>query len=144
MYVRQTRELSCQGALIVLQGAMTKATQIGIPQCIAVVDRAGHLLAYARMDGAKLLSQLSSTQKAVTAASSRVASGGIPAELELKLGLVTEGQLTNLKGGMPIVWAGEVIGAIGVGSGTGEQDVEVAQAGIQALMEALTEEDLEL
>jgi glc operon protein GlcG len=32
---------------------------------------------------------------------------------------------------------GQVVGAIGVGSGTGAQDVEVAQAGIQALVDAI-------
>lgn len=137
MYIRQTTELTCEGALVVLQGAMAKAREMGVPQCIAVVDTGGNLLAYARMDGAKILSQLSSTQKAVTAASSRVPSGGVAAEVELKLGLVTGGQLTNLKGGLPIVVGGQMIGAVGVGSGTGDQDVEVGQAGIDALIKVL-------
>lgn len=137
MYIRQRTELTCDGALVVLNGAIAKAKQMGVPQCVTVVDAGGNLLAYARMDGAKVLSQLSSTQKAVTAASSRVPSGGVPAEVEIKLGLVTGGQLTNLKGGLPIVIDGDVIGAVGVGSGTGDQDVEVGQAGIEALMQAL-------
>ena len=47
------------------------------------------------------------------------------------------GKLTTLKGGVPIVIDGQVIGAVGVGGGTGEQDAEVARAGIQALIEAL-------
>ncbi len=137
MYVRQTKELTCDGALVVLNGAIAKAREMGVPQCITVVDAGGNLLAYARMDGAKILSQLSSTQKAVTAASSRVPSGGVSSEVEIKLGLATGGQLTNLKGGLPIVVEGEVIGAVGVGSGTGDQDVEVGQGGIEALMQAL-------
>ncbi len=137
MYIRQSTELTCDGALVVLNGAIAKAKQMGVPQCITVVDAGGNLLAYARMDGAKVLSQLSSTQKAITAASSRVPSGGVPAEVEIKLGLATGGQLTNLKGGLPIVIEGEVIGAVGVGSGTGDQDVEVGQAGIEALMQVL-------
>lgn len=137
MYVRQTTELTCDGALVVLNGAIAKARQMGVPQCITVVDAGGNLLAYVRMDGAKVLSQLSSTQKAVTAASSRVPSGAVSSEVEIKLGLATGGQLTNLKGGLPIVVEGEVIGAVGVGSGTGDQDVEVGQAGIDALMQAL-------
>lgn len=32
---------------------------------------------------------------------------------------------------------GQVVGAIGVGSGTGAQDVEVSQAGIEALQQAI-------
>lgn len=137
MYVQQTQTLTHEGAMIVLQGAIAKAKAMGIPQCIAVVDPGGNLLAFIRMDGAKVLSQLSSIQKAVTAASSRVATGGVSQDVELKLGLVTGGQLTNLKGGLTITINGEVVGAIGVGSGTGEQDVEVGMAGIAALEEAI-------
>jgi glc operon protein GlcG len=137
MYLRKTHELTHEAALIVLQGAIAKAQAMGVPQCIAIVDTGGNLLAFVRMDNAKVLSQISSTQKAITAASSRVPTGGVSPDVEMKLAVVTGGQLTNLKGGLPIVIDGEVVGAIGVGSGTGEQDVEVAQAGIDALLAAI-------
>lgn len=120
-----------------LRAALAKAESIGIPQCIAIVDRGGNMLAFARMDGAKVLSQISSTRKAISAASSGFATGGMPEDHALKLAMVTEGLLTNLQGGMPIMVNGQLIGAIGVGSGTGEQDVIVAQAGIDALSAAL-------
>ncbi|NEQ51410.1 MAG: heme-binding protein [Leptolyngbya sp. SIO3F4] len=132
-YLRQTQELTHEAALIILQGAIAKAESMQVPQCIAVVDTGGNLLAFIRMDGAKVLSQLSATQKAITAASSRVNTGGIPADVETKLALTTGGSLTNLKGGLPIVIDGQVVGAVGVGSGTGDQDVEVGMAGIAAL-----------
>jgi len=48
----------------------------------AVVDTGGNLLIFARMDGAKVLSQLFATQKAITAASSRVPTGGLAANVE--------------------------------------------------------------
>ena len=132
-YLRQTQELTHEAALIVLQGAIAKAEAMQVPQCIAVVDTGGNLLAFIRMDGAKVLSQLSAPQKAITAASSRVNTGGVPADVETKLALATGGLLTNLKGGLPIVIDGQVVGAVGVGSGTGDQDVEVGMAGIAAL-----------
>ncbi|MGA7932770.1 MAG: heme-binding protein [Kovacikia sp.] len=91
------------------------------------------------MDGAKVLSQISATQKAMTAASLRATTGGMPEEVALKLGVTTAGQVTNLQGGLPIILAGQVVGAIGIGSGTGEQDVIVAQAGIDALMAAIAQ-----
>lgn len=138
-YLHQTVELSSAGALVVLHGAMTKAEEIGVPQCIVVVDRGGNLLVFVRMDGAKVLSQISATQKAVTAISSRIATGGMPEELAIKLGITTAGQMTNLQGGLPIILDGQVVGAIGVGSGTGEQDVIVAQAGIDALSAAIAQ-----
>jgi glc operon protein GlcG len=138
-YLHQTVELSSAGALVVLNGAMAKAESISVPQCIAIVDRGGNLLAFVRMDGAKVLSQISAIQKAVTAASSRTATGGMSEELALKLAVTTAGQVTNLQGGLPIIIAGQVVGAIGIGSGTGEQDGIVAQAGIDALNAALVQ-----
>jgi uncharacterized protein GlcG (DUF336 family) len=132
----ETREhlaLTHEGAAKVLETAVRKAAEIGAPQCIAVTDDGGHLLAFARMDGAKVLSIDSAIAKAKTAASSRRPTGGLSDELERRLAFATLGKLTNLLGGMPIVVGGHVIGAIGVGSGTGEQDVEVARAGLAAL-----------
>jgi uncharacterized protein GlcG (DUF336 family) len=129
-------KLTHEGALKILHAAIEKAKAMGVPQCIAIVDDGGHLLAFTRMDGGKVLSIDSSLKKAMTAASSRVPTGGVGTEVELKLGLATKGKLTNLKGGVPIVVDGHVIGGVGVGSGTGEQDLEVAKAGIAALQGA--------
>lgn len=132
-HLQRTLTLTHAGALAVLDAAVATADAMGVPQCIAVVDPGGNLLAFVRMDGAKVLSQLSATQKAVTAASSRAATGAADEQLALKLALATGGQVTNLKGGLPIVVDGQVVGAVGVGSGTGEQDVAVAEAGIAAV-----------
>lgn len=131
--VKTHATLTHEGALKVLQAAIKKAEEIGVPQCIAVTDGAGHLLAFVRMDGAKRLSIESASRKAITAASSQAPTGGLPPELDVKLAFATQGMLTNLKGGFPIVLDGHVVGAIGVGSGTGDQDVEVARAGMAAL-----------
>jgi len=132
-------KLTYEGANKILAAAVAKANAMGVPQCIVVSDDGGHLLAFARMDGAKVLSIDSATMKAKTAASSRVPTGGIPdAVLEGRLVAATQGKLTNLKGGFPIVVDGKVVGAIGVGSGTGEQDIEVALAGLAVLAGAKT------
>ncbi len=132
-YVKPSMTLTHAGALAVLQGAVAKASEMNVPQCIAVVDGGGNLLAFVRMDGAKVLSQHTATQKAVTAATTRGATGHAPDDLALKLALASGLRVTNLKGGLPIVVDGHVVGAVGVGSGTGEQDVAVAEAGIAAL-----------
>jgi glc operon protein GlcG len=50
------------------------------------------------------------------------------------------GKATPLKGGVPIIVDGQVIGAVGVGGATGEQDAEVSRAGVQALLKALDAE----
>ncbi len=124
--------------LKMINAAIAKAVEIKVPQCITVTDDGGRLLAFVRMDGAKFLSIESSLKKAITAASACVPTGGVGADVEMKLAHATSGQLTNLKGGLPIVVEDMVIGAIGVGSGTGEQDLEVAKAGIVALAGAKT------
>src|SRR5260221_9419804 len=98
---------------------MKKAVEMKEPQCIAIVDDGCNLLAFVRMDGARVLSIESATRKAITAASNRVPTGGLEHELGQRLGVTTGGKLTNLKGGLPIVVEGKVIGGIGVGSGTG-------------------------
>jgi glc operon protein GlcG len=131
-----TNRLTHEGALKVLRAGIEKAEDMGVPQCIAVTDAAGRLLAFVRMDGAKFLSIRTSIRKAVTAASSRQPTGSIDDEHAVKLAFTTGGRLTNLKAGLPIVVGEEVLGAVGVSSGTGEQDLEVALAGIAALPDA--------
>ena len=126
-------KLTHEGALRMLQAGIAKALEMKQPQCITITDDGGHLLAFVRMDGARVLSIDSSKKKAMSAASSRVPSGQTNAANEIKLALATDGKLTNLLGGLPVIVEGHVIGAVGVGSVTGEQDLEVAKAAIAAL-----------
>lgn len=137
MYVRRVSELSAQGAKVVLQGAIAKATDMGVPQCVAVVDTGGNLLVFERMDGAKLHSQFSAIQKAFTAISAKAPTGQLPAELAFGIALATDNRFATIAGGLPIELEGEIVGAIGVGSGNDEEDIEVAQAGIEALRKAI-------
>ncbi len=130
---RPSLKLTHEGALKALNAAMDKARELDVGQNITIVDEGGNLLAFMRMDGAKLLSIKTSHKKALSAASHRMPSGGLSPELEVKFGLATGGELTNLEGGFPIIIEGIPVGAIGVGSGTGAQDVEVAKAALRAL-----------
>lgn len=131
-------KLSHAGALQLLNTALEKALAMNQPQCIAVVDDGCNLMAFIRMDGAKVLSEKSSIHKAMTAASSRTPTGNTPADIETKLALATGGVMTNLKGGLPIIVGGQVIGGIGVGSGTGDQDREVANFALAVFAGAQT------
>ena len=137
MDVEKHLRLTQAGAMKIVEAAVTHAVEMGKPQCIAVVDEGGHLLAFTRMDGGKRLSIESAIRKASTAASSRAPTGGIQGELEFRLAHATSGQLVNLKGGLPIIVDGITIGGIGVGSQTGEEDLEVAKAGLRAIAGAV-------
>ncbi len=133
-----TLKLTHAGALKMLAAAVKKSEDMGVPQCITIVDESANLLAFSRMDGAKVLSIDTATAKARTAASSKNPTGKTPPHAENLMGLATGGRFTNLKGGLPIIVDGKCVGGIGVGSGTGDQDVEVANAALAAVKGAQT------
>lgn len=134
--------LTLEGAEAVVAAAKAHAMRIGVPMNIAVVDDGGHLMAFARMDGAKLSSVDIAINKAVAAAIRRMPTG--PARsgdevnllLSLSLAIGSRAQQTPLRGGMPLEANGQCVGAIGVSAGTEDQDVEVARAGASALGKA--------
>ncbi|MBX9827166.1 MAG: heme-binding protein [Xanthobacteraceae bacterium] len=136
MNVEKHLRLTHAGAQKIIEAAVKKANEMKKPQCIAVVDDGGNLLAFMRMDGGKILSIESAIRKAATAASSRGPTGGIQGDLEFRLAHATSGRLVNLKGGVPVIVDGFTIGGIGVGSQTGEEDLEVAKAGLAAIENA--------
>jgi glc operon protein GlcG len=130
---RPALKLTHEAALKLVTVAAAKATEIGVPQVIVVVDEGCNMLAFLRMDGSRVLSIDSATRKAMTSAATGKPTGGLAADMELKLGLATTGKITNLKGGLPLIVDDFVVGGIGIGSGTGEQDLICAQAAVDTL-----------
>jgi glc operon protein GlcG len=130
---RKATRLTHEGAQVLLAAAVAHAEKMKVPQCIAVVDEGCNLIAFIRMDGARVLSIASSQRKAMTAATTGKPTGEMAGDLGQMLALATEGRMVNLKGGLPVIVDGQTIGGIGVGSGTGEQDREVANAALTAL-----------
>ena len=130
-------QLTYAGAAVAIAAAVSKSREISAPECIAVVDAGGNLLAYARVEGAAVLAVKPAIAKASSAAALGGPTGGIPFEFGANLASASLGGITNLGGGFPIIYKGELLGAIGVGSGTTEQDVAVAEAGRDALLAAL-------
>ena len=147
LVTRNQAKLNLAGAELVLQGAQARAKELKLAVNVAVVDDGGHLVAFARMDGARPASVYTALTKATAAATYRQATGPSPAgaaqpDILLNLSLqnaaaVSGGKMTSLKGGVPILVDGKVVGAVGVGGGTGEQDLEVAKAGIALFEDAL-------
>ncbi len=133
MLTEPTIRLTHQAALLMLNAAVSKAEKIGQPQCIVIVDASGETLAALRMTGAKFLSLKSARTKARTAASIRAPSGDIPEKVGLAIAAATQGDVTRLAGGFPIIIGDEVVGGIGIGSGSPDQDCDVALAALAAL-----------
>ena len=131
-------KLTLEGAEAVLNGAKAHADRMGVPMIIAVVDDGGYLMAFARMDGAKISSVDIAITKAVSSAIRRQPTGpvvrgdeiNILASLSLAIG--SGARQISLRGGLPLIANGECVGAIGVSAGNEEQDAEVAHAGVAA------------
>ena len=128
-----SRALTHAGAMRMLAAAVAEAEAMGRPQCISVVDAGCLPLAELRMTGAKPLSRRSARAKAATAASNGAPSGEVPEAVRPAIAAATGGAVTGLAGGLPIVVDGALLGGIGVGSGTPEEDLRVARAALAAI-----------
>jgi glc operon protein GlcG len=142
LVTRDNPKLTLDGAKAVLAAAEKRAVEIGVPMDIAVVDDGGHLLAFARMDGAKISSVEIAIGKAHSAAIRRKPSGAAMQDgqpnvmLSLGLAIASRARQTPIRGGLPLLVDGKCVGAIGVSNGTEDQDVDVATAGAVALDKA--------
>jgi uncharacterized protein GlcG (DUF336 family) len=136
--VRCQQTLTYAGARVAVDAAGARAEALGVPVNIAVVDLAGGLLAFARLDGAPLLSGSIAQDKAYTVAAfngvpTHAWFGLIEAEPALREGIVHRDRLVIFGGGVPVTVDGTLVGAVGVSGGTAEQDREIAEAGASAV-----------
>ena len=129
--VGETHILTLAAAKKIMKGSTDYAKANNAPgAAIAIVDAGGHLILLERLDGTFPISSEVSTGKANTAAGfkfeSKKLEDGI---LGGRNSLITVGH-NMLRGGIPIMYEGQVIGAIGVsGASSADQDVEIATAG---------------
>ena len=128
--------LTLDRARAVIAAAEAKASDMGVPVIVVVLDAGAHPKAFSRMDGAPLGSIDVATKKARTSVLFNAASEavweyckpGAPAPgLEL-----TNGGLAPYGGGIPLEAGGELVGAVGVSGGSIAQDREIAQAAAAA------------
>ena len=136
--VRCQQTLTYAGARVAVDAAGARAEALGVPVNIAVVDLAGGLLAFARLDGAPLLSGSIAQDKAYTVAAfngvpTHAWFGLIEAEPALREGIVHRDRLVIFGGGVPVIVEGTLVGAVGVSGGTAEQDREIAEAGARGV-----------
>ena len=102
---------------------------------IAILDDGGHLLHFARMDGATPANAAIAVDKARTAAVSRRASGVWEKLVkDGRTGMLNMPGILPVQGGLPIVADGTCIGGVGVSVVQSHQDDQIAQAGIDALL----------
>jgi uncharacterized protein GlcG (DUF336 family) len=129
------KRLGIEEAGVLIEGARQQASALGVPMCIAIVDESGNLIAFERMNGGKVTSITIAQDKAFTAAAARKATHDynavcVPGNLAFGIHTEVGGRLSTVGGGLPVVVDGEVVGGIGLSSGTPDQDMACAQAGI--------------
>jgi uncharacterized protein GlcG (DUF336 family) len=136
------QRLDLNDARLMLSAAQEKAREIGVPMCIAITDDAGNLIAFERMDGGKVTSTTIAIDKSYTASGAKKATheygeASQPGKPAYGIAAAIGGRLMVVGGGLPVMVDGACVGGIGVSSGTPAQDMEVAQAGLDAFMATL-------
>lgn len=115
-----------------------EARKRGATVVIAVVDDGGYLLVLERLDDAQVASVDVGIAKAKTAAIFRRPSGVF--EDQVKNGRIAALALPGavaLKGGVPIVIDGKVVGAVGVSGNSPQEDEDIAKAGADSIIAAI-------
>jgi len=131
------KTLQLPDARRIIAAATKKAEDIKQPMNIAVVDAGGNLLAFERMEDAWLGSIDISIKKAWTSRAFNITTQDLASHSQsgnqfFGIHASNDGKVMIFAGGIPIKQDGQVVGAIGVSGGSGDQDHDVAHAGSAA------------
>jgi len=131
-------ELTLEDARRAIDAAERRATELGQPMNIAVVDAGGNLMAHVRMDRAWIGSIDVSIKKAYTSRAFEIETKDLAKHSQsggqfFGIHASNDGKIMIFAGGIPLKRDGRVVGAIGVSGGSGDQDHSVAEAGAAAI-----------
>jgi uncharacterized protein GlcG (DUF336 family) len=144
--VHQVYRITLDDALPMLAAARAKAEEIGVKQTICVCDDGGHVLALHRLPGARLTGVEIAMAKAFTAAGHERATHkfneppngpALPGNEAFGIAHMYPGKFAIFVGGFPIEYEGQIVGAVGVSGGNGEQDKAVGAAALQAFADSV-------
>ena len=129
--------ITLEDARRIIAAAETKAKEIGQPMNIAVADAGGNLIAHIRMDNAWIGSVDISIKKAWTSRAFDITTKDLAENSQsgdqfFGIHASNNGKVMIFAGGIPLKKDGQVVGAIGVSGGSGEQDHAVAEVGAAA------------
>jgi uncharacterized protein GlcG (DUF336 family) len=132
--VKQKFSLTLDGAKKAAAASEAEALKNGWNVVIAIVDDGGNLLYLQRLDGTQASSSETATRKARTSALFKRPTKALEdAVAGGRVALLSLPDVTPLEGGVPLVYKGEIIGAIGVSGATSQQDAQVAKVGADTL-----------
>lgn len=134
--------LTLDQANLIIASAINKAKELEIRISVSVCDAGGRLVAFGRMDGGHWGAGYGSQGKAVASAGFARPSGLLAerASAPVMQGILQAegGHMFYNQGAVPIFIDGVLVGACGVGGGTGEQDEECAIAGANAIQDPIS------
>lgn len=135
--VVESKSISLELANKMMEAAVKKAEELGIPFSIAIVDKPGNLKTFVAQDGAPVLSLEIAQNKAFSAAAYNRPThewyDRIKNDPPLLHGIVHTDRLVIFGGGYPIHLNGELIGGIGVSGGHYTHDMQVCEAALEVL-----------
>ncbi|MCI0454557.1 MAG: heme-binding protein [Candidatus Dadabacteria bacterium] len=130
--------LTLDAANKIVEAAEAEAMKRGATVVIAVVDDGGYLILLERLDDTQVASVDVAIGKARTAAIFRRPSKVFEDQVrEGRIAAIALPGATPLQGGIPILYNGKVIGAIGVSGNTPQEDEDIAKAGAAAAAQAI-------
>ena len=133
-----SRSITLEQSQAIIEACRSEAIAIGQPMNIAVVDDAGHLVAFAAMDDTKLIGEDIAQKKALTAVYFQADTRDIaplvqPGQPLYGIEATTDGKLVVFGGGVLLRGAdGRIAGGVGVSAGSVDEDHQVAEAGRKA------------
>ena len=139
--MHKVHRIDLEDALVLLRAAEEEADRLGVKETVCVADDGGHIVALHRMTGARLTGVEIAMAKAFTAAGHQRATHlfnqppngpALPGNEAFGINQMLPGRFAIFVGGFPIVHEGQVIGAVGVSGGNGEQDKAVGAAALAA------------
>lgn len=130
-------KLTLDIAKIIMEAAERKAKELGLAEDIAIVDEGANLIAFHRMDNARIAGIEIAVNKAWTSVAmkmptSNLAQAALPGSPSYGINTTNQGKIVILGGGIPLQKGERIVGGIGVSGGTSNQDVEVANAAVKA------------
>lgn len=133
---QEVKMMNLELAKGMIEKCEAKAKEIGVPMVIAIVDNGGNLVTCHRQDDALLASIDIAINKAYTAVALKLpthvaAQVTQPGQALYGLQNTNQGRLVIFGGGFPFKMGDKVVGGIGVSGGSVEEDMAVAQAGIE-------------
>ncbi|MBS0398074.1 MAG: heme-binding protein [Proteobacteria bacterium] len=132
-----TSTISLSSAQAAIDAGVSAATTLGVPMSMVIVDLAGLPKAFARMDGASILSYEVAYKKAWTAAVTGAPTAGVHQFISSDAGALISmphvGNFSVVAGGLPLRADECCVGAVGVSGATAELDLKVAEAMVAAL-----------